>query len=1475
MMKYHLFNLAMTETMKKLFLYLLMIVAAVVSGCTEDLTSDDEININNVKSDFMQVEAALEAPAEARTTLTDDGSGKVLWSEGDTIGAVSADGVVTECAIESVNGSTALFSVPTDTKYAIYPYSSTTTYNAENGTLTHTLPSAITLDGSKRVFNDKENVMVAELASNKLPFRHLCGFIEVKLSGSQTVTGVTLRNNLMPWHPISGTGVIDLSDASNPKFTGDPNHGKGFHWVDASCKNITLSQAEPTSFYFILPAGEYDKLAITIKTTTGSYSVQSSAAITVNRAKIRPLATINVDQLALTSVTDLSEGGLANCYIVEQGSAAKNYSFTARKINGTENIANVAYAHLTWAESKDLIGSVNYDTATGKVSFTYKGGNVEGNASIAVFSAAGAQLWTWHIWCTDKPELLKVCKVNATQIYGIQDRNLGATYTPKTVSEATGISEKDATASIGLYYQYGRPTPYPRVRSIKTTSEATAFSKSTTTCDVMYGFRAWNQDFRGTTTKQTYATALQYPNLFYSIYYTDKTGATYSSSATGFHTWYHQIPPYGAFANKDYLWQSANANVVTAKSDNCPCPPGYVVDEGIAGLGYINTTYSRVNWGTGVAESYGYYYNCPVTNAVVWMASSGYRNTGGKFSYVGRNFNLWMVPTYADNGALMAYRFYPGDTNATTQLTYKNYSALSQGFNVRCRVMDRTDLQGLVFGEAFSEGDGTEASPYILKTATDVARFAGLVSGTMQSDSGGDIDYSKAHFALGASINMNGVGINPITNFSGSLDGRGNAISNLTLTTTTNAPVGLFVRTDGAIIKNLTLTNVAVNSAYMMAAGLVGEAKNTTIENCSVSGNVASTASATYKPGNGLSNGASGVAAGVVAVAFDSTIKDVTFTGNVNAKGQFAAGIVAHIDGGKIENAKVAGGQIYSESNHVGGIAARACGNTEIIGCVVESQVVSKTGVVGGIAGRVYGATIKNSLVSSKGAVTSHYLNPTSTSYFGVGGIVGSIETSATYGTQITIDGCANYAPITGNFYCGGLVGLAKTSATTVPITIKNSLFFGGIKVAYKSNGHAFSGGLVGAVNTSGSTDYALFELANCAAVISEFEYDGTSTGPCIGGIVGLTYYKFAATNCYSNLEGSDIVDASGNPITSTSLVQYGAVYGYANGSTSGVTFADCYYSSAVKVGCDASTTDAVNVEKCYTVTAQEITDGTLLAKLNTTVPAGAVSWVAGADGYPIPSGLLANTGVTTSSAKVRVSVIGDSISTFVTHIPAGYTTFYPKGTVVSAGQTYWYKLIYNYMKNAKLDMNIAWSGTLVTRCTNESYASQHWYGHDFVARFIDKGMGNPDVILINGGTNDCSNRGEVSLYPNYAIDGSACPTDEEMATVFSAADAATTRAALEALPDDYFVHAYVKLLSLMHEQYPNAKVVMLIGHKIKSGAKAAMLKIANHYGSRYGYKCVDLNETTFSGVDGTHPDEVGHENIAKLIYTKVGSYIE
>jgi hypothetical protein len=77
--------------------------------------------------------------------------------------------------------------------------------------------------------------------------------------------------------------------------------------------------------------------------------------------------------------------------------------------------------------------------------------------------------------------------------------------------------------------------------------------------------------------------------------------------------------------------------------------------------------------------------------------------------------------------------------------------------------------------------------------------------------------------------------------------------------------------------------------------------------------------------------------------------------------------------------------------------------------------------------------------------------------------------------------------------------------------------------------------------------------------------------------------------------------------------------------------------------------------------------------------------------------------------------------------------------------------------------------------------------------------MGNPDVILLHGGTNDVSNRGKsIAIHPNYPTYGDAdysksmCPTDAEMAAVFATADAVTSWEGLLLLNDTSFVEAYV-----------------------------------------------------------------------------------
>ena len=674
--------------MKKI--YCLLAAAILAVGCTEDITTDNIVVNDEANQEMIEVVANLEIPEDSRTTLIDEGQGgKVMWSEGDTIGAIDKDGNVTECAVTSIDGPSAKFSVPESTVYAIYPYTTDTVNDSAKGRIGHRFAKDFTLDGSTKVFGDKQNVMVAQYSSGELAFKHVCGYIEVKLKGTGTVKHIALRGNTRTWDALSGLAYISLKDIPEPTAAFSTGHKAAFNWLYATCNNVELSKEKATSFYFIVPPRTYDNLSICVQTDKGSYAISANKAVTVNRAKIRPIAAIDIDDLKPATATDLSAKGLANCYVVPEGAEAKYYSFPARKINGTANLVG-AYAHVVWSESATLVTNVSYDAATGTVSFKYEGNNAEGNALVSVFNNNNAVIWSWHIWCTDQPQMLRIKANSVNTIYGQLDRNLGATYAPKTVAQATGISADDATDAAGLYYQYGRPTPFPRVADItKTATESPAF-KGNTRVAVEYGFRSYAQDFRrSVTTGFDYDTATQYPNMFYQISYTDTTGATLGGNNT-YNTWYSgtaEKPIIDPNTQKAQMWYSLNNNVVDKKADNDPCPAGYVVEEG---YGVYNNRYTLTTVG-----KYGLYYVCS-KGTLVWFPASGYRNHGsGSAASIGSNFNIWAVPTRAvTDGPLAAVRWNANIGGAAQAQAFTlNYYQLAQGFAVRCRVMDRSGLQ--------------------------------------------------------------------------------------------------------------------------------------------------------------------------------------------------------------------------------------------------------------------------------------------------------------------------------------------------------------------------------------------------------------------------------------------------------------------------------------------------------------------------------------------------------------------------------------------------------------------------------------------------------------------------------------------------------------------------------------------------------------------------------------------------------------
>ena len=274
------------------------------------------------------------------------------------------------------------------------------------------------------------------------------------------------------------------------------------------------------------------------------------------------------------------------------------------------------------------------------------------------------------------------------------------------------------------------------------------------------------------------------------------------------------------------------------------------------------------------------------------------------------------------------------------------------------------------------------------------------------------------------------------------------------------------------------------------------------------------------------------------------------------------------------------------------------------------------------------------------------------------------------------------------------------------------------------------------------------------------------------------------------------------------------------------------------------------------------------------------------------------------------VSLVGDSITTYEGTLVTTYAdsenggAYYPTGTVTSVTQQYWHKVI-KKMSNAVLEVNNSLRGSMVIRRTESNYENK-----DYTARVALHGLGSPDVVFIHGGTNDCTKhsaeyairpgmyRADMYLsesfltesfskgfvdnpaYDNEAYKGmspSNLPSDEEFNKVYAAAEAADTWEKVTSLEDRTFIHAYVKLLNMIHFKHPNAKVVMIIGDALTKRAQQAILKIAEHYGQLYGYKSVNFFglADSISKVSGAHPDDAGFTYMADEIYRQVGSYID
>ncbi|WP_036911912.1 SGNH/GDSL hydrolase family protein [Prevotella sp. FD3004] len=177
---------------------------------------------------------------------------------------------------------------------------------------------------------------------------------------------------------------------------------------------------------------------------------------------------------------------------------------------------------------------------------------------------------------------------------------------------------------------------------------------------------------------------------------------------------------------------------------------------------------------------------------------------------------------------------------------------------------------------------------------------------------------------------------------------------------------------------------------------------------------------------------------------------------------------------------------------------------------------------------------------------------------------------------------------------------------------------------------------------------------------------------------------------------------------------------------------------------------------------------------------------------------MMAATMIAASAQNKKVSILGDSYSTFQGIIPANYSSFYPndRNDVVEVEQTWW--SLYIKAKGYQLEKNNSWGGTTIC---GTGYGGMDFSRNNFIAR-VDS-LGSPDIIFVFGGTNDAWANSPVGEY-QYAD--------------WTKEDCKNFRPALACLLDK------------LQKRYPEAAIYSLLNSELREPINESMREICKHY---------------------------------------------
>jgi hypothetical protein len=344
----------------------------------------------------------------------------------------------------------------------------------------------------------------------------------------------------------------------------------------------------------------------------------------------------------------------------------------------------------------------------------------------------------------------------------------------------------------------------------------------------------------------------------------------------------------------------------------------------------------------------------------------------------------------------------------------------------------------------------TSADPYIICNAHQLVDLAYENSSSSVYDFialGKNIDYAADGYASTISIGENGMP------FKGNFDGRGFTIYNLYQNNTAGSHMGLFGKTDGAVLKNIRFSNLYVGGSSYLGA-LVGEAIDTNVENISVSSD--------------------SIVSGLNITGATANIGGVI--GYAGGTGSIIQNITSHADVTVLE-----GSASLNEPN-IGGLVGIcvncALSDSIMTGDITAVNTTSRLLNIGGAVGLVYeGGLLFRIRVSIDNINLSN--SGTSGLYSHVAGLVGSVYTTNLFieirDFEVNINDIIHVSNATGNSRVAGIVGRIYSSAG-MNVELGRGYFMGNI-TSNSSHSNDEVAGIVSENNKAGGGNISVSNI--------------------------------------------------------------------------------------------------------------------------------------------------------------------------------------------------------------------------------------------------------------------------------------------------------------------------------------------------------------------------------------------------------------